>query len=375
MRHRLRTLAGSVVAALAVLAPVAGADERTEIMVEALRQDPVFVSTALSRAVPRADLDDLRRAVKDAPFPVFVVIAPSFSQEAGLETLDALPDLLHDGLDRDGLYIAMPGDYAAGIAVQAFGVQTKTDLRTLPNDIFDDRRGSRAAELATYALSVAVTGRREPKPIPSEQGGPGGFQTLAAIGLGLGVGGCAFAYSGWPWLVGRRRRRRTATDEPVPPSRTTPIDVDQERERAQAGVLRLSGKLASAGSPPAAAFDAYAAASKLLAEGGEPIALVAAATLVDTGEWLLEGSDARSCFFDPRHGEGGSQTRWRLGGEEVPLPACAACARLVARELAPAAVEDRGRPYFERDTLWARTGLGALDDGLAGRVLAGEGRR
>jgi hypothetical protein len=47
----------------------------------------------------------------------------------------------------------------------------------------------------------------------------------------------------------------------------------------------------------------------------------------------------------------------------------------VAKGRAPAALQDRGRPYFERDTLWARTGFGALDDDLPARVLAGEARR
>lgn len=372
MRHRLRTAAGAVLTLLAVLAPAARADERTDTIVAALRSDPVFVSTAVSRAVPVADLARLRRTVENAPFSVYVVIAPSFGEQTGLETLDSLPDLLHDGLDRDGLYLAVPGGSASGIAVQAFGVRARADLRALPSDVFDDRRGQRAAQLADYAVALATTGRRDPRPVPSEQSDEGGPGTLAALGVGLGVGGAMFVAAAWPWLVGCRRRRRAAL---VASSRATPIDPDLERERAQAGVLRLSGKLATADAPPAAAFDAYAAASKLVAEGEDPITFVAASTLVDTGEWLLAGSDARSCFFDPRHGEGTTATRWRLGEEEVPLLACKACARQVAQDRTPAALDDRGRPYFERDTLWARTGLGALDDGLAQRVLAGEWRR
>lgn len=358
---------------LAVLVPAAGADERTDLMVDALRRDPVFISSSLSRAVPAADVRALRQAVRAAPFPVFVVVAPTFSKQAGLESFDSLPDLLHDALDRDGLYIAIPGGSPSGIGAQAFGVRVRTAVRALPQDVYEDRRGTRPAEIAAYAVRLATTGRRDPRPVPSEQGrsrDADAGSPLGAIGVGAGVGGVAFIVTGWPWLAGRRRR-----SAPVAPARSTPINGALERERAQAGVLRLSGRLAKAGSPPPAAFDAYAAASKLVAEGRDPITFVAASTLVDTGEWVLAGSSARSCFFDPRHGEGKVSTRWRLGGEEVPLPVCAECAKDVARDRAPAALEDRGRPYFERDTLWARTGLGALEDGLAEQVLAGKWRR
>ncbi len=363
-------------ALLGLTVPAAGADGRVDAMVEALRDDPIFVSTAVPRAVRAEELVALRRSVRAAPFPVFVVIAPAYSDEPGLATLDALPDLLHDGLDRDGLYIVANGSYEPGTFAQAFGVPSRTDLRGLGSNVFADRRGRGAVGRARYALSLVTTGRRAPLSILSEQSdGADEPRTGAAVGVGLGIGVLAFVGSGWPYLTGRRRRRQAARAKLAPRPRVTPIDAELERERAGAGVLRLSKALAANDAPPAAAFDAYAAASKLVAESGAPITFVAASTLVDTGEWLLAGSDARSCFFDPRHGEGSASTRWRLGGEAVTLPVCRECAAHVAAERAPAALDDHGRPYFERDTLWARTGLGALEDGLAQRVLAGEGRR
>jgi hypothetical protein len=187
---------------LGVLAAPAGADPRVNAIVEALREDPVFVSSALSRAVPPAEVARLWAAVARSPVPAFVVVAPAFSGEAGLETLDALPDLLHDGLGRPGLYL-----------------------------------------------------------------------------------------------------------------------------------------------------------------------------VADRSPFTLRGEPVAPCFFDPRHGPAVQRTRWRLGGQEAELPACKACAKAVATGRAPVALEDRGPPYYEQDTLWARTGFGALDDGLRARVLAGEGRR
>jgi hypothetical protein len=81
------------------------------------------------------------------------------------------------------------------------------------------------------------------------------------------------------------------------------------------------------------------------------------------------------CFFGPLHGDGVEPTRWSMGERTVEIPACGSCAGAVREGLAPDGLLDRGRPYWERDTLWARTGFGALEDDLADRVLAGAARR
>lgn len=153
-----------------------------------------------------------------------------------------------------------------------------------------------------------------------------------------------------------------------------PLDPDALRHQAREELTRLSGALAAAGSPPPAAFDLYAAASKALEDERRPVDLVAAVALARSGDAALAGRPTAPCFFDPRHGTGTERTRWRLGREEAVLPACRACAKAVRRGRAPAALQDRGRPYFEQDTLWARTGFGAVDDALPARVLAGEAR-
>ncbi len=98
----------------------ARAEDRVDAIVEALRADPVFVSGATSRSVPPAEVAELRRAVAAADFPAFVVIAPSFAEEPGLATLRALPDLLHDQLERDGIYLVV--DLGSTAYAQAFGV-------------------------------------------------------------------------------------------------------------------------------------------------------------------------------------------------------------------------------------------------------------
>ena len=97
-----RRLMLAMALAFGLVTGTAAADERVDGFAHALRADPVVVSSALTRAVPPAEVAALRRTVEAAPLRTFVVVAPSFGGEPGLETLRALPDLLHDRLGREG---------------------------------------------------------------------------------------------------------------------------------------------------------------------------------------------------------------------------------------------------------------------------------
>ena len=89
-------------------------------------------------------------------------------------------------------------------------------------------------------------------------------------------------------------------------------------------------------------------------------------------EAVLAGREPRRrCFFDPEHAAPTRPTRWRLGGDEAEVPACERCERALRGAVGPTCSADRGSPYYERDTVWARTGFGAIDDELAAKVLAG----
>jgi hypothetical protein len=54
------------------------------------------------------------------------------------------------------------------------------------------------------------------------------------------------------------------------------------------------------------------------------------------------------------------------------VPVCERCIEALSTGIAPDALLDDGRPYLERDTVWSRTGYGALDDDLLPRVVRGE---
>jgi hypothetical protein len=87
----------------------------------------------------------------------------------------------------------------------------------------------------------------------------------------------------------------------------------------------------------------------------------------------------RPCFFDPRHGEGVARRTVPVGDRELTVPACRPCSHTTGRGLAPMTVRggllSRERPWYERDTVWARTGYGAFVDDLwrhVGRALQEE---
>ena len=366
-------LAMTFACALGVLAAPARADERVNTIARALRADPVYVSRSLSRAVPPAQVAALRRAVAAAPDPAFVVVAPSFGEEPALGTLRALPDLLHDRLDRDGIYLAV--DASSSAYAQAFGVKPATDIDRLGTRVYNDRPDAKPGEAARYALTLLTTGNRAPVPRQPRHY-EDSVNALPVVAAGLAGGALGFGVLGWPWLAGlRRRRAQRAAATPALAPMSPPLDAAALRDDAHEALAELSASLAAAKQPPDAAFDAYAAASKLLEDEPRAIELLGALELARAGRAALCGRPRRPCFFDPRHGAGTNETRWQLGSEETDIPACRACARAIEQDRAPLALLDDGRPYFERDTLWARTGFGAIADDLARRVLAGEARR
>jgi hypothetical protein len=137
-------------------------------------------------------------------------------------------------------------------------------------------------------------------------------------------------------------------------------------------VARLAAAIQAAPQPSDEAFDLYSAASKAEREARTAVDSVGALILAEDGEAALAGRPRpKRCFFDPEHRGATTTTRWRLGDEEAEVPACGRCAEALRDGRAPDALGDRGEPYFKRDSVWARTGFGAIDDELAARVLAG----
>jgi hypothetical protein len=387
--HGARAGGGALAAvrASALLGPASAAaapgESRTVYFTQRLRRDLVYVSPALSRVVSPSDEAALRRAVAAMPYPTFVVVAPRFTDETDPETFSDLPTLLHDRLDRDGLYlVANEGGSELGAA--AFGVRPRGDASRLSSTVLDavPRRDGPVARVLV-ALDVLRSGTVPDRSVEAEEAAEDnrfwwilGFVTLATAAVVVG------AASATPGARRRRaeRRRRSgdagAAREAAPPAVAPEIDRGEARREAQDAVAGLARAIAEAPAPPDRALCSYDAASHVLGrKRARAIDYVGARTLAAAGRAQLGGRDTwRPCLFDPRHGEGVRPTRWRRGGQDVSIPACADCAAAIGRGASPPVLQDRGRPYWDRDTVWARTGFGAVDDAVADVVLAGEER-
>ena len=374
------TAAAAVAAALALaMAPAAraaGADPWLGGLAQQLRKDPVAVSDSVSRAISAAELTRLRAAVRAMPVPTRVAI---ISVTPGDVNVFDLPDLIGGALDRPGLYVVTEASAPAfdSLHVTTVGVRTRVAPDDVERAVRDDVvPETRVAERVRYALRVAATGARPLRDVASraldgdlqrDRENPNAVEDRAVVG-GLGVGGVlGFVLPTARWW---RRRPRRARPEHVGPVLREP--GPDTAAKASTAVARLAAAIAVAQAPPDEVFDLYSAAAKADREAHTPVDHVGALVLAQDGEAVLAGRPRRRrCFFDPAHRGTTKPTRWRLGDEEAEVPACKRCVLAIEAGRAPDALGDRGRAYYERDTVWARTGLGTIDEELPQKVLAG----
>lgn len=163
------------------------------------------------------------------------------------------------------------------------------------------------------------------------------------------------------------------------------------REDATRILDTLARELTEAGSGPRveAAIGCRVAAEQVL-DSDDLLDVVGALVLARTGASLLRTEKPyRPCFINPLHGRGAveieitdaeadTEADTDAGGGRVAamtVPACRRCGSTRGRSqrLDPLFEPARGlrspRPYYEGDTLWARTGFGALDTDLWRRVV------
>lgn len=369
-----------VLVAALLAAPAAGAADdaipsRPQLYAKALRKDPVYVSPSAVRAVPPADLRRLRRAVAAMPYRTYVLVVPRFTGEPGTVTSEDLLTLTQDRLGRRGLFVLVNPE-GTSITALAAGVRPAGDaLRASFAATNAVGRDADTGPRTLAALAYLRTGRGDPEYHSIEDS----YSTTDAEDVVPWVlmGVAALVTFAVPFALWWRRHVRR---RPRRPRRVRdPLSVP-ERGPARAGALdaiaALAKDLARATDPPPAALRAYDAASHVASDrGATAVDWVGAEALARRGAALLRGRRATPCFFDPRHGAGERPTRFRRGGEEVRIPACRVCAKALDHDLPPVALADRGEPYWQRDTVWARTGFGAIDDRVADVVLAGTGAR
>lgn len=378
-----RPLTAALIGLTLALPPSVGATEpdRVALVARELRDDPVYVSDALVREVGPAQLTALRAEVARMPFPTYVVLVPRIVPLTGgrlLEPDDGWPALLRDALGRDGVYVT-GGEYS--LDAEAFGVRPRVrGLDAAFAAQFDLPRSTGLAQEAIYALGLMRgqprLAREDRARIPESEGGP--HIDLLAPRPDDGKGSAWWALAGvlgLPlWGVGTYRglRRRVAPgpDASVAGPRGAPPHP-RTRATAEHSLERLVAALDAATDPPTRAFAlADAASAALTRDRDGDLDDLGALVLAELGlDVLRRGAERPRCFYDPRHGPARTDAQWARGSERAAVPVCRACGRDVAGRRAPASLLHDGRPYWERDTVWARTGFGALDPDV-GRALA-----
>ena len=364
-------------------------DERVSYIARQLERSPLYVSDTLGRVLPEADVRRIRAQIARLPSPAYIAVVPQSYRSADPVRGDELAELLRARVRRPGVYATFDEDGDPGAIVTLGAADTPLEPDDLELAIIQDvPYGAPPATGVLYALELLRTGQRSRQGGGDESGTDTDGAAIIAIALLL-FGGLTTRFTR-ARLRSRARRRKSKPPRRRPPSQLpsaqrVPAPAPQagpvlvaatgHGEQAVAALARLSGAIERAPEPPAAALDAYAAASKLLEDEHPAIDDVAAMVLVRAGLAALEARDPRPCFFNPLHGGRRRPTRWRLRDEDIIIPACTTCARALRRGRRPESLADAGVPYWERDTIWARTGFGAIDDELPDRILRGEAHR
>jgi hypothetical protein len=416
MRRRTRWVAGllsAVVALLAAAAPALATMTPKEIAAK-LRSSPLVVDPSLEDAVPKAQRDAVLIAIRQAPYPVWVVFVPLTPGDRYGGDGSRLLDVVQSRLGRNGVYVTIDQvlttrdfgvddshpDLFSATEVGQFGTADYQEPKIAKIRRFVEALSLSDAELARRfartearmrATRAAVDG---PASSTGDGEGDGGSGWLLPVLLGLGA-----VLAGLVTLQVVRYRRRgarpAAPDEPLIPARVfehaATAQAGELRDQIEARLLEFAARIDRRPTPerPGAqarqqhALDAYAAARRVLAQRPEMVDLVGALVLVEDGTRALADAEAleagrpapgpsQLCFFDPRHPGACELVDWERG---LRVPACRACRDDLRAGRPPDALRDDGRPWFETDSLWARTGFGVFEPDLAERVLRGEQHR
>ncbi|MDX8152115.1 hypothetical protein SK069_10960 [Patulibacter brassicae] len=406
----------AAVLAVVLLVPAIAQAARPAAIARELERSPLYVDPAYADALAPEDERALRAAIDRRPGTtrlLLTALVPGDAADGRARTLiELVRQRLRDaGEDADGTYAVVDGSYVTATTYrqgeEVLGDDAARDAAFLANN--DDGEGGRpsyrepvgavalrflrqlarpAAQRSAAAERLRATLRREYEARQREQAGDGGGVPLVVV---LAV--VALVVLGAALLLYRRRGARVA-DGPLPviPDRVfehaRAARRAELREDADEQLLALGEALDAQPVPEAEAaqeayqeaLDATTAARRRMRPDAPSVDLVGVLVLIDRARGLLARAAAldagrrppepdRLCTYHPLHGRAASTVEWRPG---LRVPACAACAADVRAGRTPDALRDGDRPYFEADSVWARTGFGALADDLVARVSRGE---
>lgn len=375
----------------------------------ALRADPVLVDPLFGNG-RTAEVDAaLTEVVDGLGFPAYVVLVPRPEGLSGSDPDGELATLLADRLGGDGLFVVHTDPAGFADAMLSAGdvpdhhVVYSAELELDPDrSSYDDLTA--AGRIARDLELVAAGGRmtqeeydayaseavwQDPAPwdLDYDPPGPGTYAALTTFAF--------VAVAGVVWLLLRnvarwrstapgaraleRRRQGRPAHETEGPA--------QVRARAERELDALAQRFAAGpvvpGDRQVLLDGSYDTARAVLAHTGtddrdlDDLAGALVLTRVVDRALRGRGKDSppyRPCFFDPRHGEGVRRRTLPVGDTQLTVPACRRCGHTRGDALDPMSVPrgplGRERPWYEHDTVWARTGYGAFVDDLWRHVTA-----
>ncbi|KIZ13581.1 hypothetical protein SNA_36785 [Streptomyces natalensis ATCC 27448] len=155
-------------AGVAHAAPAGGdTPTRTAYLAERLRENPVYVTDQLPRAVPRSTAPAFAEEARRLGVPTYVIVLPS---EADMGS-DALLAGVHDRLGRKGLYVSL--DESGLTDVQTYGVSVPGAHDARWTTMYESPYDATAHEEFRYFVDVLTSGHaaQRAKEAEKEYGG------------------------------------------------------------------------------------------------------------------------------------------------------------------------------------------------------------
>ena len=363
----------------------------------------------------------LTELAASADYPVYVALV---SPPPGLREDDPsgeLASLLHAQIGKDGLYVVSADPDVGLLTWQTYGagVPQKYDLSGV-NKPPDNGEHAPRQSAAGEAAELVATAANDAQPLPDDQledyrtgdlwvraaSGQArevdppttGTYAVVTTSIALGLTVTAFlvlrAIARWRELAPAAAAKRSVRSKPAP-RRDQPRQpggflaphgpevraaIERELDDLASAVEKAHRRESLSREAMQTVDGSRSTAEALLADLPEDIPdhspalldAVGALVLVRTARKVVTDPGAatyRPCFFNPCHGTGAHWLTAPAGTDEVEVPVCRLCKRDADRpeRFDPLVVGRRWgapKPYFELDSVWARTGFGAFTDEL-----------
>lgn len=401
-----------------------GDDAAVREIAAGLEDGPIHVDATAAARIPDAALAAIEQKIDALPYDVYVIVLDDAANDPGVGAL------VHEETGHDGVYLVTApqgilwsdvfGDSSremdgaqqvlSGLEVSGSGYEGVKKVQDALDALADEAGVARAGESAgTHGAGAAqesgsTASASTARETPADTGGLGQVSPDALV-LGVLLVGVAAACAA-AWMSTRvlrtRRNRQEKRHAGIPRallSQAARMQRKGIRRALSDDTLELSAALVALDTDDLTeeqaamvrhGLDAYTFAGRLVdAEDATRADLAGALVLLTVAEDDLARVRADSvgdplCTVNPTHGEAGEARPLPLPSLTAPIlrvragaaaPVCERCAADLRADRSPQWLMDRGRPYVERETVWARTLFGTHDADLVARVQEEIARR